>query len=74
MCPPSVRGLRIGYRCLGVLRAFLELFCHRLTNLHHRSRKLILSPTCNLPRPLQARDDLIPQGPDFSCLEGTGVR
>ena len=50
MCPPSVRGLRIGYRCLGVLRAFLELFCHHLANLHHHPRQLILSPTRDLPR------------------------
>ncbi len=50
MCPPSVRGLRIGYRCLGVLRAFLELFCHHLTDLHHHTRQFILTPARDLPR------------------------
>ncbi len=74
MYPPSVRGLRIGYRCLGVLRAFLELFCHHLTNLHHHARQLILTPTRDLPRPLQVGRDLIPQGSNFFWLERTGVR
>ncbi len=58
---------------LGTLLTFLKLFRHHLANLHHHPSQLILTPARNLPRPLQVRSDLIPQGGDFFCLEGTGV-
>ncbi len=57
----------------GALRAFLELFCHRLTNLHHHPSQFILTPARNPPSPLQVGHDLIPQGPDFFWLERSRV-
>jgi len=47
---------------------------HHLADLKHNPSQLILTPARNPPRPLEVGCDLIPQGPDFFGLEGTGVR
>jgi hypothetical protein len=51
----------------------LELLRNDPRYLHHRTRKLILTPACNFPRPLEVERDLIPQGPDILCLECAGL-
>ncbi len=47
---------------------------HHLAHLKHHPSQLILTSARNPPRPLEVGDNLIPQGPDFFGLEGTGVR